>query len=202
MHFASAGATIVRAAMLAPAVLATMALSGCAGRGQAEVSPAEIPDLEARVAERPDDGALVLRYAAALFAAERCETAMDVARRGATLAPSNAIGPLVIGQCQERADQYDDAIATYGTFLAEHGEGRGAGAVRARDMFARRLLASTRARQALQQEQALATQPADPQTASRCFHWRSRATRHISLSHGVSRRSSRLTSPCFSASAW
>ncbi len=67
-----------RAALLAAMGLLLIA-AGCFGRRPAEVSPAEIPALEERLAENPDNADAVLRYAAALFAAERCDTARVVA---------------------------------------------------------------------------------------------------------------------------
>ena len=65
---------------------------GCGFGRVSEVSPEEIPALEQRVAENPADGALMLRYAAALFAGERCDSAMVVARGGMTRNPKDALG--------------------------------------------------------------------------------------------------------------
>ncbi len=132
----------------------------------APVSPAEISQLAGRVAQEPTDGVLVLRYAAALHAAGRCDTAVVFARRGMTLAPRSAVGPLVLGQCQERAEQYRDALATYRQFLTSNPAGPGSGAVRARELLASRAAAIREARTALAQEAALAQQPADAQTVA------------------------------------
>lgn len=129
-----------------------------------EVSPEDIPDLEARLTEHPDNPDLVLRYSAALFAAGQCDSARVVALRGVQLKPSDALGPLVLGQCFERADEYDQAIAVYREYVAQHPDQRGADAVRAREMLALRGRATARARQALARESQLAQQPADPQT--------------------------------------
>lgn len=138
---------------------------GCAPR-PAPVSPAQVPELAGRVAREPGNGPLMLRYAAALRAAGRCDTAMVVARRGMALAPGDAVAPLVLGQCLETADRYPEALATYRAFLASHPGENGAGAVRGRELLASRAFATQQARAALAQEAELAGQPADPQTVA------------------------------------
>jgi tetratricopeptide (TPR) repeat protein len=130
------------------------------------VSPAEISELAGRVAQEPTNGVVMLRYAAALHAAGRCDTAIVVARRGMALAPRDAVGPLVLGQCQEKAEQYQDALATYRQFLTANPSGDGASAVRARELLASRALAISNARSALAREAQLAEQPADAQTVA------------------------------------
>jgi tetratricopeptide (TPR) repeat protein len=137
----------------------------CTPRPQ-PVSPAEISELAGRVAQEPTNGVLVLRYAAALHAAGRCDTAVVIARRGMALAPRNAVGPLVLGQCQERAEQYQDALATYRKFLTENPDRPGAAAVRARELLASRASALRDARTALAREAELSQQPADAQTVA------------------------------------
>jgi tetratricopeptide (TPR) repeat protein len=138
---------------------------GCAPRPE-PVSPAQIPELAGRVAREPENGPLVLRYAAALSAAGRCDTAMAVARRGMALAPGDAVGPLVLGQCLETAERYEDALAAYRAFHAVHARENGAAAVRARELLASRALATQQARAALAQEAQLAQQPPDAQTVA------------------------------------
>ncbi|MEE8372578.1 MAG: hypothetical protein V3R87_02430, partial [Dehalococcoidia bacterium] len=99
--------------------------AACLPGGTSEVSPQEIPDIEARLENQPNDGKLLLRYGAALFAAGRCDSAATVASRGAYLRPADALGPLVIGQCLEQAGEYDEAIAIYASFAEAHGDARG-----------------------------------------------------------------------------
>lgn len=131
--------------------------AGCAGY-RASVSPEEIPSLESEVRQRPGDGPLLLRYGAALFAAGRCDTAAAVARRGRTLVPSDALGPLVIGQCQEQAGTLGEALATYDGFVRTYEDVPGASAVRARATIVRRERAIEVARDALAREQELSQQ--------------------------------------------
>lgn len=144
-------------------VLGTVVVLGCAPRPQ-PVSPADVEELAARAEREPTNGAVQLRYAAALRSADRCDDALVAARRGMSLAPSDALGPLVVGQCQEAAGSYDDAVATYRTFLAASPDGRGSSAVRARELLATREAANAAARDALSREAELSQQPADPQT--------------------------------------
>jgi tetratricopeptide (TPR) repeat protein len=130
------------------------------------VSPAEISELSGRVAREPANGALLLRYSAALHAAGRCDTALAVARRGMALAPRDAVGPLVLGQCLETAEQYQGAIDAYRKFLADNPRGNGAAAVRARELLASRAFATRGARAALAREAELSQQPGDAQTVA------------------------------------
>lgn len=146
---------------LLPAILVATA---CAGGRVAEVSPEEIPRLETRLSERPDDANVLLRYAAALYAANRCDSARVVARRGMALQPNDALGPIVLGQCLERSEEFDQAVAVYRAYLADHGDQRGADAVRAHEMLALRQRANRQARDALARESELAELPTDPQT--------------------------------------
>src|SRR5262245_40660373 len=84
---------ILRAALLMNAVLA------CAGRGPGVVSPQDVPGLQARLAKEPNNQALLSRYAAALLAANTCDSAQAVARKDLSLNPADAVGTLVMGQC-------------------------------------------------------------------------------------------------------
>jgi len=143
------------------AVSASLILACGTGR-VSEVSPAEIPVLQEQLGEDPDNGTLLLRYAAALFAAERCDTAIVVARKGATSRPKDALGPLIVGQCLEQGGDYGRAIGTYQAYLRDHGDERGAASVRAREMFALRAQATEQARIAIQRESQLAQVSGDP----------------------------------------
>ncbi len=137
---------------------------GCGGGQYAEVTPEEIPQLEEQLAQDPDNGDLILRYAAALYAAGQCDTARTTAVAGMRLQPRSAVGPLVTGQCLELDGEYDQAIAVYRDYLARYPDHAGAPAVGAREMLAVRHRATARARNALAREAALTEQPADPQT--------------------------------------
>ena len=146
-----------------------LAVAGCVAacaRAPAPISPAELDELAARVAREPLNGPVQLRYAAALRAADRCDEAMPAARRGMERSPADALGPLVLGQCLELANQYEEAIGMYRGFLAGHADGPGVGAVRAREQLAVRASAVQVAREALAREGELSQEPADPQTVA------------------------------------
>jgi TolB-like protein len=98
------------------------------------------------------------------MAAGRCDTAVVVARAGQVLAPANAIGPLVVGGCQEKDGRYDLAFATYTDFAAQHPQARGLGAVRAKALLALRTQAEQTARQALASESTLTSLAPEPST--------------------------------------
>ncbi len=106
------------------------------------------------------------RLGAALAAAGRCDTATVVARAALAREPDNVLGPLVIGACQEQADRYDEAVATYSDFAAQHPNARGVAAVRAKAQLALRRAAERTARQALAREAELALQPPQPATVA------------------------------------
>jgi tetratricopeptide (TPR) repeat protein len=144
----------------------TTLLTACLGQRPREVTPAEIPDLEARLQNEPDNAAMRSRYAAALFAADRCDQATAEAKRAEALRPADAVAAMVVGQCAEREGRYEDALSEYRTFLAQQAEARGAAAIRAREQFALRTYSTQRARQALQNEAQLSAQAADPATVA------------------------------------
>ena len=106
------------------------------------------------------------RLGAALAAAGRCDTATVVARAALAREPDNVLGPLVIGTCQEQADRYDEAVATYTDFVAQHPSVRGVAALRAKAQLALRAAAEHTARQALAREAELANQPPQPATVA------------------------------------
>ncbi|MDH3291839.1 MAG: hypothetical protein OEO20_13925 [Gemmatimonadota bacterium] len=138
----------------------------CAPGGAQRVSPEEIPDLEDQLATRPQDGAALLRYAAALYAADRCDTATVVARAGMVREPAQALGPLVLGHCLERAQEYDQALTVYASYLEAQPDRAGSSSVRARQSIARRDRALANARRALDREAELAQTPSDPATVA------------------------------------
>jgi hypothetical protein len=98
------------------------------------------------------------------MAAGRCDTAVVVARAGQLLAPADAIGPLVVGGCQEKDGRYDLAFATYTDFAAQHPQARGIAVVRAKAQLALRTQAEQTARQALASEATLTSLPPEPST--------------------------------------
>ena len=157
-----------RGAPIVPFVISALVAGtvACAGRNVATVSPQEAPGLAARLAKEPSNQAILSRYSAALFAASKFDSAQAVAKRALALDPSDAIATLVLGQTLERSGQYDQAVATYQRFSTEHARVKGAGAVRGRELLARRDQATASARAAMRREQELAQQPGDPQTVA------------------------------------
>jgi tetratricopeptide (TPR) repeat protein len=149
-----------------PVLLAAAGSVWACATGPAPVSPAELEELAARVEREPLNGPLLLRYAAGLSAADRCDDAMPVARRGMERSPGEALGPLVLGRCLEQANRPQEAVAVYQAYLATRSDGPGVGAIRAREQLATRTSAVAAARDALARESELSQQPADPQTVA------------------------------------
>jgi len=98
------------------------------------------------------------------MAAGRCDTAVVVAHAGELIGPADAVGPLVVGGCQEKGGRYDLAFATYTDFAAKHPQARGVAAVRAKAQLALRTQAEQTARQALASESTLTRLPPEPST--------------------------------------
>ena len=141
-------------------------LAACMGHGPQPVSPADIPQLEARLQQQPDNAALRLQYAAALFAAKRCDQAVTEARRAQQARPADAGATLIVGECAEQATRYEDALSTYRAYITAHADARGVAAVRAREQIALRGYGNQQARAALANEAQLAQQPGDPNTVA------------------------------------
>jgi len=139
----------------------------CAGKGGPRlgaVTPADVPAVLTQAKQQPTNAALRFRLAAALMAAGRCDTAVVVARSGQALAPADALGPMVLGGCQEKDGRYDLAFATYTDFATQHPKARGVAAIRAKALFALRTQAEQTARQALASESTLTRLPPEPST--------------------------------------
>lgn len=130
----------------------------CAGGPRPpRVTPAEIPNLTTQAQQQPTNAQVRFRLAAALMAAGRCDTAVVVANAGQRLAPSDALGPMVIGGCQAQDGRYDLAFATYTDFARRYPQARGVAAVRAAALLALRTQATQTAKLALARESTLTT---------------------------------------------
>jgi hypothetical protein len=100
------------------------------------------------------------------MAAGRCDTAIVVAHAGQMLAPAEALGPMVIGGCQERDSRWDLAYATYTDFTNRYPRARGVGAVRALAQMALRTQATETAKLALARESTLTALAPTPSTVA------------------------------------
>jgi tetratricopeptide (TPR) repeat protein len=146
-------------------LLFALVAGACAqGGAPSSVTPADIPALLSAARLHPRDAAVRFRLAAALAAANRCDTAVVVDHAAELLAPADALGPLVEGICAERGGRYDVAIGLYNGFLSSHPTAPGSGAVRARAHLALRAAAELTARVALANEAQLAQEPPEPHT--------------------------------------
>ncbi len=139
--------------------------AACAGGARpARVAPADVPALQTQARQQPTNAQVRFRLAAALLAGGRSDTAIVVARAGQLLAPGDALGPLLIGACQEKDGRPDLAYATYTEFAAQHAKARGVAAVRGKAQLALRAQAEQTARLALARESTLTALPPEPST--------------------------------------
>ena len=113
------------------------------------VSPDEIPRLVEQLASDPTNRDARHRYAAALFADERCEDAVPAAEQAIALDPGNVIGPLVVGGCLEADERYDEALEVYAAFQTEHPDASGSRAIQGQQLLARQARAVQFARAAI-----------------------------------------------------
>jgi len=139
----------------------------CAGGPRPRpVTPAEIPALKAQATQEPRNAQIRFRLAAALMAAGQCESAVVAANAGQMLAPAEALGPMVIGGCQEKDGRYDLAFATYSAFANKYPQARGVAAVRALAQVALRTQSTQTAKLALARESTLTTLAPEPATVA------------------------------------
>jgi TolA-binding protein len=96
------------------------------------------------------------------MAAGRCDSAVVVANAGQMLAPGEALGPMVVGGCQEKDGRYDLAFATYTDFANRYPQARGVAAVRALAQLALRTQATQSAKLALARESTLTSLAPEP----------------------------------------
>ena len=130
------------------------------------VTPAEILTLQTQAVQQPSNAQIHFRLAAALMAAGRCDTAAVVAKAAQTLAPREALGPMVIGGCQEKDGRYDLAYATYTDFAGKYPQARGVAAIRALAQLALRAQATQTAKLALARESTLTALAPEPSTVA------------------------------------
>ena len=164
-------------------LLAVLCLSGCATMGAPSVGPGDIPSLQARVAREPEDGTLKLQLAAALASADRCGEAVEIAREGRILRPSDPAGPLIVGRCLERAGNLEGALQVYARYLESYGNAGGADVVRGRRLLTFQTHAREEAQRALAREEELA--PGDPETVGVFPFLVDGGPRHQPLSAGL-----------------
>jgi len=98
------------------------------------------------------------------MAAGQCDSAVVTVNAAQMLAPAEALGPMVVGGCQEKDGRFDLAFATYTDFANRYPQARGVAAVRALAQFALRTQATQTAKAALARESTLTSLAAEPST--------------------------------------
>lgn len=146
--------------------MSSLVVACATGPRPAPVTPAEIPILRAQAAQQPTNSQIRFRLAAALMAAGQCDSAVVVANAAQMLAPSEALGPMVIGGCQEKDGRYDLAYGTYTDFANKYPQARGVAAVRGLAQLALRTQATQTAKLALARESTLTALAPEPSTVA------------------------------------
>lgn len=148
-----------------PVLAGIAVLAACAGLGPVEeVSPSEIPALEARRADHPEDGDLLVRLGAAYSAAGRLDDAVTVLSDATALDEPPPAAWAVLGAVAEDREDWEAAATAYERYLDAGGD--------AADEVARRLavvrhrLLAVEARHALDREAQLSQEPPVPSTVA------------------------------------
>ncbi len=140
-------------------IVASLSLIGCApGYRSPDVSPAELPSLEAERARNPTDHQLLLRLGAAYYRAERFDRAVDVLRAAGALRPTFA-GAVFLGLSFEGLGRLDSAQAAYRGAAALARSGSERSELDARLTNLTRLELAESARRAVARERELAATP-------------------------------------------
>ena len=141
-----------------------LVVSACAGGlpSTGDITPEQIPSLEAAAAASPGDGTTLTRLGVAYGAAGRAYDARQVLERAVALQDAPAAAWAHLGVWREEAGDLEEAADAYRTYLASGGPA--SSEVEARLARVERELLSLRARDALAMEAEIAFEAADPAT--------------------------------------
>ena len=104
--------------VLALGVLVAVAACAPAAQGLPEVSPAEIPELEERIAEAPESVPTLIRLGVAYRTADRPDEAVQVLERAVELEPDSPAAAAHLGLAHEAAGQPTQARRAYEAYRA------------------------------------------------------------------------------------
>lgn len=148
-----------------PLLAALTALAACAGLGPAvEVSPSEIPALEAQRQEHPEDGDVLVRLGAAYRAAGRLDDAVVALSDATALEEPPAAAWAVLGAVAEDREDWQAAANAYEQYL--DAGGAAADQVTRRLAVVRHRMLAVEARNALAREAQLSQEPPVPSTVA------------------------------------
>lgn len=168
--------------------LAALALAGaCAGAPVAPPpAPADIPALEARRAQSPDDPAANLRLGEAYYSAKRYDDARAALGRTLLHQPGNAEAQIYLGYTYEGLGQFDSARVTYTRLSASNPPAAVKKQLNGRLALVAQHQLVYEARQALAQEATLSKTPPPPNTvAVMPFRYTGTDSTYAPLSRGL-----------------
>jgi TolB-like protein len=141
--------------------------SGCAGGGALRVSditPEQIPTLEAQRDARPQDAVALARLGVAYFKASRWADARAALDSATARDPQNGLAAIYLGLATEELGDFTAARQAYQRYLEVGRSGDVRAAARRRLALVGRRELEFQARQALAQEAELSQQPPEPAT--------------------------------------
>ena len=164
-----------------------VALGGCAGAPAAPPpAPADIPALEARRAQSPDDPAATLRLGEAYYSAKRYGDARAALGRTLLHQPGNAEAQIYLGYTYEGLGQFDSARTVYTQLDATKPSGPVRKLLSGRLALVAQHQLIYEARQALAQEATLSKTPPPPNTvAVMPFRYTGTDSTYAPLSRGL-----------------
>lgn len=168
--------------------LAALALAGgCAGAPVAPPpAPADIPALEARRAQSPDDPAANLRLGEAYYSAKRYDDARAALGRTLLHQPDNAEAQIYLGYTYEGLGQFDSARVTYNKLSASNPPAAVKKQLNGRLALVAQHQLVYEARRALAQEATLSKTPPPPNTvAVMPFRYTGTDSTYAPLSRGL-----------------
>lgn len=148
------------------AALAAACCLGCASApgGPAAVTPADIPNLEAKVAHNATDAPSAIRLAQAYRVANRADDARQVLERVVTAKPNDPQATLLLGVAYEDLGRFGDARRLYRSYIDHAPSGKVKNELANRLPLLQRRELAAQAKAALAREAEVANTPPQPWT--------------------------------------
>lgn len=142
-------------------------LGACAtGMEAPEVGMSDVPALEAAVQAAPTDADALTRLGVAYHNAARYTDAVATLDRAVATGEAPPVAHLYLGLSHESLEQWQLASDAYAAYLADASDGRASDQIRQRIGLVERMIMEQELRAMLEQEAALAAQPAQPRTVA------------------------------------
>jgi TolB-like protein len=149
------------------ATLIVPSLLACASASTSNApTPAELPGLEARLTQTPNDAVLAVRVAQGYLAVDRNEDARILLERTLTTHPNNAPATALLGIAYEDMGRFGDARRLYRSYIEKGPAGKLRNELTQRLPLLQRKELAAQAQQAIAREAELANTPPTPWTVA------------------------------------